>query len=218
MLPFIDIHTHHPSNDEAVISLQNFIVGKDVSLPQGLFTAGIHPWFVDEVDHQKSMLLQLAKRQECLAIGECGLDGLKGQEMDLQEQLFIWHIHLSEELRKPLIIHCVKAFELLLKLHKDTKPVMPWIIHGFQGKSELAKQLVGKGLNLSYGAAVLNQKRDALRASLKHMPIHQLFLESDESTDTIQKIYQEAADLKDLALDDLKNAIYSNYVNVFSLK
>lgn len=123
-------------------------------------SVGIHPWHINDDWHDAiDRISDLATHDEVWAIGECGLDKLRGPHMDVQIDVMRAHISLAENVGKPLVIHCVKAFDQLLQLHKETaewckatkREPQPWVIHGFRGKPEQAKQLVAKGLYMSFG-------------------------------------------------------------------
>ena len=86
-----------------------------------------------------------------IALGEAGLDKSIDAPLSLQTEVFTEQVKLSEAFRKPLVIHCVKAWDELLAVKKDLNPQMPWVIHGFRGNDILAEQLIRKGLYLSFG-------------------------------------------------------------------
>ena len=69
----------------------------------------------------------------------------------MQEQLFPLHVRLSEAYGKPLILHCVRAFDRLLALRKHYCPTQRWVIHGFRGRPALARQLLQADFDLSFG-------------------------------------------------------------------
>ena len=139
IFPRIDIHTHDPSRaDSAII---NISPNEDI-LPGTYYSMGIHPW--DTPNVTQTMLDALASKahnKQIVAIGETGLDALRGGEIASQIELFKFHIELSEQLEKPLIIHAVRTFPLIIKLKQELKPRQPWIIHGFRGKPEQAQEL-----------------------------------------------------------------------------
>lgn len=165
-----------PFSSDAAMSSSNF------------YSVGIHPWQPDE-----SLLPELqryALLSSVLAIGETGLDKTRAStphEWELQHSLFEAHIRLSEEVKKPLIIHCVKAWDELLHIRKITHPTMPWIIHGFRGKGALATQLLNSGFYLSFGPL---HHPDALKAAWS---AHRLFAETDDKLIDIRTVYQKIA-------------------------
>ena len=118
-----------------------------------MYSVGIHPWWTADAawEDLKEGFYLWAQHPQVVRIGECGLDKLKGGALDLQEQVFLMHVALSERIQKPLTIHCVKAFDRLLALRKQLRPTQRWAIHGFHGKPEQAQQLLATGFDLSFG-------------------------------------------------------------------
>jgi TatD DNase family protein len=115
---------------------------------------------------------------------------------------------LSENLKKPVIIHCVKAWEELIKVRRGTNPAQPWIIHGFRGNPELTKRLIREGFLFSVGEKI---NVDALPL----IPINSLFCETDEDEVDIRYIYQQAAHTLNRDLEDFANEIAKNVRRIF---
>lgn len=93
-----------------------------------------------------------------------------------ETELLRYHYELSETLGKPLILHIVKSFPEIIALKKQWKPAQPWIIHGFRGKPQLARELLAHGFHLSYG-------KKYNPASLALTPASRLLRETDEMPD-----------------------------------
>lgn len=146
----LDTHTHNLLSADGIISVDplfdSFEHGKHYSV-------GIHPWLTgqDNIEETMSMLDNIATRNDVAAIGETGIDRLRGASEEIQTHIFIHHIKLAEHTGKPLIIHCVKALDIILRLHKEHRPSSPWIIHGFRGNAETARQITSRGIYLSLG-------------------------------------------------------------------
>lgn len=213
MVPFLDIHTHEAKQKDGVIAIQS------LSLTESTFLAmpktkpisiGIHPWYGHLQELPKSMkyLNVLAKQHNVKLIGECGLDKLQGEGMTNQLQMLEAQINLAEQLNKPVILHCVKAFDELIALKKKFKPSVPMMIHGFNKKYEMAQQLMAQGFYLSFGAAVL--KSDEITKVLKETD-QPFFLETDDSDVDIVEIYERVAEIKKISLDKLKDVIFANW-------
>lgn len=216
-MKYIDIHTHTviPKTQENRISFYNRIVGQetlgDLSHIE-LFSVGIHPWFIYSDKSNDQLLEQLwekAKQPEVWMIGEAGLDKLHETPLERQLYLFEQQALLAEELHKPLIIHCVKAWSELLALRKKIRPLSPWLIHGFRGKRELAKQLLKENIYLSFGEQFQSA---ALQIA---WPTH-FFLETDESKLDIQEIYEKAAAALSVSTEMLMEQIEQNFSLLFS--
>ncbi len=165
-MSLINAHTHSPSPD-AIVSIQ-----PGETLMDGFFySVGIHPWSLGK-QFDIEALDAAAADSRVVAIGETGLDALASAPMDLQEHLFRHHIALSERLKKPLVIHCVRAHEQLLGIYREMHPVCPWIFHGFRLKPTIARMILDAGIYLSLGA-------NFNRASARLIPADRLLLEND---------------------------------------
>lgn len=170
---FDDIHTHGRTGPGMITSVEP---GEDmVGLPGAAwYSVGIHPWSTatepgDDVFRQ----LEAALRDErVVAVGECGLDALRGGSAACQEAVFRRQAELAERAGLPVIIHCVRRFGRLMELRRELRPEQPWIIHGFRGKRELARQLLAAGFDLSAGPGAPPWLEEAV-------PPGRLFRESD---------------------------------------
>lgn len=172
------------------------------------YSCGVHPWFSNDWEDQFAILQDISKNTSIVAIGECGFDKLKGLPMDVQIEVFMQHVYLSEKIGKPLIIHCVRAWDKIVSIYKDVKPTQPWILHGFRGKPMLARQLVDMGFRFSIGA-IFNQK------SILEIPINSLFCETDDSGGSIIDVYDNVATALNLSVDVLADNICANVKEVF---
>lgn len=145
MIPQVaDIHTHNPMADDAVISLPP---PYGPMRPGALYSVGCHPW---EAEPRFDLVEALATHPQVVMIGECGLDRVRGAlSMEQQLELLRRHVELSERVGKPLLLHVVKAWAELLALHAAMRPRQPWIVHGFRGNPQLARQLLRAGFYLS---------------------------------------------------------------------
>lgn len=149
-------------------------------------------------------VIRYATQPAVVAIGETGLDKITAgspETFKRQQELFTQHIRLSEETGKPLIIHCVKAWDELLHIRKATHPAVPWIIHGFRGKELLATQLLDAGLYLSFGSFY---NPEALKAAWKR---HHLLIETDDKQTNIREVYQQIASELKITVDLLSDEI-----------
>ena len=181
MIPCLDIHTHHPApRPEAVVSSS---VADFNPLETQRYSIGIHPWDSAKLitDDQWFEFERKAALPEVVAIGECGIDKLKGGPMFKQLILLHRQIRISENLRKPLILHDVKAHDVIVGLRRELTLTQNWAIHGFRGKPTVAKMLTDAGIYLSFGEKF---NPDSLPA----VPPHLILAETDESLLSINEI------------------------------
>lgn len=163
MIPFIDIHTHHFSYHDEVISLRSIDVNeylKQNDLIDSACTLALHPWYIkqSEFKNNLSVLESSFTNKTIYAIGECGLDKLIDVDYNLQLEVFKSQILLSEKYQLPLVIHQVKAYDDIIKIKREVNPSQPWIIHGMRLKWIIAKEFVNAGMYLSFGHHLLNSE------------------------------------------------------------
>ena len=187
---YIDFHTHHIPTREDVIAV---VEGRD--------TWGIHPWQAD----CEFIVPELSDK---IAIGECGLDALRGPSMKIQQQVLRQQIVLSEKRSNPLIIHCVKALDQLLSLRLEQHPKMPWMFHAFRGKPQQLQSLLAAGFYISFGFRYNEE-------SLNLCPLERLMLETDDSKRSIVELYNNVATLRGIKMSFLCAAMAENYLAFF---
>lgn len=179
-----DAHTHHSGRANALIC-----VPPERFMPEEGFayTMGIHPWEAGEPKPETlAFLAATAVHPAVRAIGETGIDKMRGAPEEWQTAWFDIHIRLSEQLRKPLVLHAVKALDEILDARKRRKPEMPWIWHGFRGNTQTAATLVGRGFYLSIGERFNG-------TAVKAIPDSRLLVETDESLLPIEQIADKVA-------------------------
>jgi TatD DNase family protein len=217
---YIDMHTHggKPAPGTFIVEC---LMAHEERLPDEtpgiIYTYGIHPWFLTEENHIQHLcnLEKAAQNPNIIALGEAGFDKLRGPSHDLQNTVFKEQVNLSETLRKPLIIHCVKGWDDLLAAHKKLKPEMPWMIHGFRGSVEQAEQLLSKGFFLSvWFDFALRQESAKLFRSL---PPERFFVETDGADVDIKSIYTKVANDLDLTVEELQTVILRNFREFFQI-
>ncbi|MFY7913007.1 MAG: TatD family hydrolase [Emticicia sp.] len=222
----INIHTHDPEKQDNQQIIYNLIIPQtdedlesfpNESTPNTWLSAGIHPWYINENNQKNQLekLAKLAKYQDIKLIGECGLDRLKGSPLPLQEEVFIKQIRIAEEVKKPLIIHCVKCFNELISIKKIVRPKVPMILHGFNNNFHIAQAILERGFYVSLGTALLNENSNAAHL-LPKIPLDKLFLETDDKETPIIEIYEKASFLLKIPIDKLIDTIFANYLEICS--
>ena len=90
---------------------------------------GTHPWFSDR--HDQALLERLLIDNPAAGVGEIGLDAKAPPE---QDAVFADQFSLAAELRRPVVLHCVKRFDRLRAFFKQAKAFPPAVLlHGFSG-------------------------------------------------------------------------------------
>ncbi len=213
-MQFINLHTHKYSNQENILEIVN-------QYPQEFdakilnFSIGIHPWHINEsiLYTDLQIIDKKLNSKNCLALGECGLDKRIEIPLDLQIEVFEKQILLAQKHKKPLILHCVSAFQEVIEIKKRMKIEVPIIIHGFSKNWQTAKQLLENGFYLSFGKYLIQNPE--LEIVFQNIPNNRFFLETDSSNYEIEEIYAVASKYKKLEIDELKENIFENYKSVF---
>lgn len=202
----IDCHSHKPyPAPDAIISTSP--IGFDPMAGQK-WSVGLHPWHLDLFcdtsmrikDEIWVELVAAAANPDVVAVGECGIDIPKGGLLATQMLAFRRQAFLAERLRKPLVIHAVKAHDLIVGMKRDINPQQPWIIHGFRNKPTIAAIYLEAGCYLSFGEKFNPE-------SLDITPPDRILAETDESEMTIGEII---ARLEKSARKNLKDLIIEN--------
>ena len=108
----LDIHTHHQAASDAVVSCS--VAEAFEPVPGCLYSVGLHPWQSHQATEAHLQLLeQLAEHPQVVAIGETGLDTLRGAPLPRQLELLERHIDVAQRVSKPVVAHCVRASQQL---------------------------------------------------------------------------------------------------------
>ena len=147
-----------------------------------------------------------------VAIGEIGLDALRGPAREVQLAALRAQLRLACERGLPVVLHCVKAFEPLMRELTVCEP-RAVIFHGFIGSRQQAAEALKKGYYLSYGIRSFASPRsvEALRAT----PAERLFLETDDQETPIGEVYARTAELRGESVEALQRCTLANYERIF---
>lgn len=213
-MQFFNLHTHKFTNQPDVLELVNQYPQDFVdTIP--FYSIGIHPWYIVEERIEADLKLIESKLQQkkCLAIGECGLDKRIEIPLDLQQSVFEKQLALAEKYQKPVVIHCVAAFQEVIEIKKKLNISVPMIIHGFSKNEQIAQQLITNGFYLSFGKYLL--RNPELETVFQSIPNDKFFLETDTIEETIDEVYALAAKYKNIDIEELQEIINSNFKKVF---
>lgn len=213
-MEFFNFHTHQFTNQSNVLELVNQYPHEfDTSIP--FYSIGIHPWYISEerLETDLKIIEEKLQTENCLAIGECGLDKRIEQPFEIQISVFEKQLALAEKYKKPVVLHCVAAFQEVIEIKKKLKISVPMIIHGFSKNSQLANQLIAAGFYISFGKYLL--RNPELKTVFQNVPNEKFLLETDTIEENIQQVYDLASEYKGLDLKELQSIILSNYRDIF---
>jgi len=161
------------------------IAGSEQSLElaikyQQYSTAGIHPHDAKSVTSElETQLKHLAKHDEVVAIGECGLDYNRDfSPRDIQRSVFRRQLAVAEDLNLPVYLHERDANEDMLKILNEFK--VRGILHCFTGNASSLKSYLDLGLYIGITGWVCDERRGKeLQQLIPHIPLERLLLETD---------------------------------------
>ncbi len=214
MSQFINLHTHRFSNDSEVIEVVNQYPWEfDALIPN--YSIGIHPWYIDEKRLESDLACIKEKLQlaPCLALGECGLDKRIDIPMSLQISVFKKQLEIVKQTKKPIILHCVAAFDEMIAIKKEMKLENPMIIHGFSKNEQVAQLLLNNGFYLSFGKYLL--RNTEMEKVIKFAFENQILLETDTIEESIYEVYEKAAAVKGISLAEMKAIVFDNFSRIF---
>jgi TatD DNase family protein len=216
---YIDIHTHNSKPAEGIFAVENIMAHENMKpkkISARAFTAGIHPWHLNENNREQLLeyVRNIAGNPDLIAFGEAGFDKLRGPSIELQKSTFTEQVKIAGENQKPLVIHCVRSWDELLAAHKNLKPLTPWLVHGFRGKKELALQLIKRGMYLSFWFDFVMRPESA--DLLRFLPKERIFLETDGADVDIREIYRKVSGDLEISIDELKERILNNFNLLFN--
>jgi len=147
----------------------------------GVFpTAGIHPHDAAEAGAtDREAIETLCRREECVAVGETGLDFFKEYSpRPDQEANFRWHLELARTLDQPVIVHCRDAHDATAAILRE-HPGVRGVMHCYtMGPVELPTYLE-LGFYISFSGVVTFPKNEDNREAARQVPDERLLVETD---------------------------------------
>jgi TatD DNase family protein len=192
---------------------------------------GLHPMYLAE--HRYEHVAQLRhwlKRDECVAVGECGLDFfVDGLDPAAQREFFSAQLQLAVMEDLPVIVHARKALEEVILTIRRIGP-RKGVVHSFSGSNEQAQELFKLGFCLGIGGPVTYERAARLRKLVSVMPEEFLLLETDSPDQPLSthrgarnepsylpEIAMVVAQLRDISLQQLASVTSANAKRLFAL-
>lgn len=147
---------------------------------EGIYAAvAIHPYEAHAVTQADlDALRRLAADDRVVAVGETGLDRVRGAPLDAQVEAFRAHVRLARDRGLPLVIHCREAYPLVLEILEE-EGAGAVIMHAFSGSVETAWACARRGYFISLAGPVTFRNAGAVPDVARAVPIDLLLLETD---------------------------------------
>ena len=156
-----------------------------VNASRSHFAPGLHPFFIEQhkLDHLND-LENLLKNEECIAIGEIGLDTFEKKHKVLevfqkQKEFFSAQIELAKQYDKPILLHIRKSHGDVLAMLKQHQFKNGGIAHAFSGGIEEAKAFIKLGFKIGVTGQITNPNAKKLHSVVKEIGVENLVLETD---------------------------------------
>ena len=259
-MQYIDIHSHInlsplASEQDAVIDhmqrerIGSITVGVDLETsreaielaennPDILWaTVGLHPTDNVSESFAYDAYLDLAKNEKVVAIGECGLDYYRSQDIDMKEKqktLFLEHIKLAQAVTKPLMIHArpskgtMDAYEDVLDILESIENPPQANFHFFVGDISIATRILKLGGTMSFdGPITFTKDYDEV---IQFIPLESLHAETDAPFAApvpyrgqtnypyyVSHIVERIASIKSLSVEEVRLQLLKNAQNFFNI-
>ena len=157
---------------------------------RGYYALGVHPWYVhNQLSGWSARLREALVSQPAAMVGEAGIDRFR-LDTPLPDQMdaFTTQLRLAAELRRPLVVHCVRADGIFLDLLRSEAASLPPVIvmHAFGGSAETAAALLRLGdaaqTRFFFGFSARAARLRRAGVVMATLPADRLLLESDEHT------------------------------------
>ena len=192
---------------------------------------GIHPFWPEQwIAEAKAELERHLKANDIAAVGEIGLDFWNGRENQaIQERAFVEQLQLAVQYHKPACIHNRKSWQEFFGILKELRiGELRGYCHNFTGSRETAKQILDRGLHISFCSPVTYPEAERLRRVAAFIPAEKLLVETD-APDLPQMPYrgqfsypwqtkgviEALAETRQISPDALAEQVFRNYISLF---
>ena len=137
---------------------------------------GYHPWEINEERAEENLSFIRDHIEECVALGEIGLDYKIKVKKELQWRIFGELLDIARESDKPVIVHCryshLRAFEMAKE-----KKIERAVFHWYSGPADLLGKILAVGYFISATPALMYSPPH--QEAIKLAPLERILLETD---------------------------------------
>ncbi|PCJ50532.1 MAG: hypothetical protein COA74_01760 [Gammaproteobacteria bacterium] len=193
-------------------------------------SAGVHPLQKHQVKVDYQRLIQQARHEKVIAVGETGLDYYYSPDnAELQRESLTIHIQAAREVNKPLIIHTRDAQQDTLSIIRQEKAQsVGGILHCFTESFDMAKEAVELGFYISFSGILTFKTAQKLREVAKAIPLDRILVETDcpwlapvpfrgkeNQPAYVVEVAKQLAELHNLSYEDIAQQTTSNFYQLF---
>ena len=201
--------------------------------PNVYCSVGVHP--THQESHMPSVdeLIQLAKHEKVIAIGETGLDYFRceSEDMTWQHDLFRTHIRAAIATQKPLIIHTRSAKEDTIRILKEENAdQVGGVMHCFAEDWDTAQKALDLNFYISFSGIVSFNSAKELQEVAKRVPEDRFLIETDSpwlapvpkrgrpnQPAYVKYVAEKMADLRECSYQHIAKVSTQNFNRLFKI-
>lgn len=197
------------------------------------YTVGVHPC-EDAATMARATtdyLVELAQPEKVWALGETGLDYFHSTDfIQEQKKCFARHIHASQVVKKPVVVHTRSAKHDTVDIIRAEKSTHG-ILHCFTEDWETAKAVLDCGYYVSFSGIVSFKNAQDLRDVAKQVPLDRVLIETDSpylapvpyrgksnEPKYVPFVAKALCDVYDKSLEEMAAITMQNFENLLSFK
>ncbi|NNH27163.1 TatD family hydrolase [Acinetobacter terrestris] len=197
------------------------------------YSVGVHPC-EDPATMARATtdyLIELAQPEKVWAIGETGLDYFHSTDFIAeQKQCFARHIHASQVVKKPVVVHTRSAKHDTVDIIRAEKSTHG-ILHCFTEDWETAKAVLDCGYYVSFSGIVSFKNAQDLRDVAKQVPLDRVLIETDSpylapmpyrgksnEPKYVPYVAKALSDVYDKSVEEIAFITMQNFENLLNLK
>ncbi|NNH86132.1 TatD family hydrolase [Acinetobacter terrae] len=197
------------------------------------YSVGVHPC-EDSATMARATtdyLIELAQPEQVWAIGETGLDYFHTTDfISEQKQCFARHIHASQAVKKPVVVHTRSAKQDTVDIIRAEKSTHG-ILHCFTEDWETAKAVLDCGYYVSFSGIVSFKNAQDLRDVAKQVPLDRVLIETDSpylapmpyrgksnEPKYVPYVAKALSDVYDKSVEEIAFITMQNFENLLNLK
>ena len=160
----------------------------------------------------------LIEAENPVAVGDCGLDYIKGKDRNKQRYFFDEQVALATRFDLPLIIYSVQATEDvtdLLKSYSKSRGV----IHAYSGTLQEAEILMKMSFLFGFSHNLSNPHAYKIHEIVKFLPLESILIETDDysNPDELIQVAERISRIKKLTVEQVIEQCDQNASKLFNL-
>ena len=249
-LTLLDLTPYHGDLDQALAQAREAGVSKFMSISVDLddhielakiaarhadvgYTVGVHPC-EDAATMSRATaeyLVELAQPEKVWALGETGLDYYHSTDFIAEQKAcFARHIHASQIVKKPVVVHTRSAKHDTVDIIRAEKSTHG-ILHCFTEDWETATAVLDCGYYVSFSGIVSFKNAQDLRDVAKQVPLDRVLIETDSpylapmpyrgksnEPKYVPYVAKALCDVYDKSIEEMAYITKQNFENLLNLK